>query len=300
MMDLNQKPNIISRNSIDLTENDFQYISNFAKINFGLSLEDSKKSLVNSRVSRRLRDMGIRNFSEYREILEKKNSEVEKTNLLSVLTTNITSFFRERHHFEFLVEEALPTILRCKSGQKTKIWSAGCSTGQEPYSIALEIARKMPTKTLNEIDIFATDIDPQVVRVAEKGVYNLQDMSEQDQKTYGGFLKTNKSSNKIEIGEKVRGLIDFSILNLNKKFSFDEKFDIIFCRNVTIYFDRATQQSVWKKFAGSLKPNGYLFVGHSERVSGDANLVMTPIATTTYQMSSGSVDFGTVRPKARL
>jgi chemotaxis protein methyltransferase CheR len=161
------------RSDSSLSTEDFQFIADYAKLNFGLNLTDAKRPLVHSRLSRRLRELGLRNFNEYRGLLNGPKASIEQTSLLSALTTNVTGFFRENHHFDTLRKDVLPPLLdRAKAGGKVRILSAGCSTGQEPYSIAMTILDVAPDAQRWDVKVIATDIDPAVVETAKAGLYS--------------------------------------------------------------------------------------------------------------------------------
>ena len=269
-----------------LSDQDFEAIAKFAHKNFGLALSSNKKPLVSSRLSRRLNKLNVRNFNNYLGSLDAPGGEGERSELLSLLTTNVTQFFREPHHFETLREEVLPPLIeKARNGGRVRLWSAGCSNGQEPYTIAMVLNQMCPDAGRLDIKILGTDIDPVVVRTAEAAQYAADDLAQipAQYRVKGGKDDENK------MPEVIRSLVSFGVLNLIEPFPFRGKFDAIFCRNVAIYFDTPTQQKVWAAFQKSPNPKGYLFIGHSERMSGPAGEHLQTAGITTYINSSAGL-----------
>lgn len=204
----------------------------------------------------------------------------------SHLTTNFTRFFRENHHFEHLKTEVLPELIaRAKAGGRVRIWSAACSDGQEPYSIALTVLSLLPNAADYDFRILATDIDPKILALARAGAYDataLETVNPAMRKQW--FSEVNAGGRfKWQIDDRVKRLITFNELNLMAQWPFKGPFDVIFCRNVVIYFDEPTQMKIWSRFAGMLNTDGHLYIGHSERVSGDAKAHFDNIGITTYR-----------------
>ncbi|PCJ07728.1 MAG: chemotaxis protein [Rhodobacteraceae bacterium] len=266
-----------------LSDQDFDAIAKFAHKNFGLALSSNKKPLVSSRLSRRLNRLNVRNFDSYLASLDKPGGEGERSELLSLLTTNVTQFFREPHHFETLREKVLPPLIeKARSGGRVRLWSAGCSNGQEPYTMAMVLNQMCPDAGRLDIKILGTDIDPVVVRTAQAAQYPDDELAQIPAKYR---VKPGKEDGN-QMPEVIRSMVSFGILNLIEPFPFHGKFDAIFCRNVAIYFDTPTQQKVWAAFQKSLNPDGYLFIGHSERMSGPAATHLQSAGITTYINSS--------------
>ncbi|WP_282093913.1 CheR family methyltransferase [Epibacterium ulvae] len=264
-------------NEFSLSDQDFEKVAEFAHKNFGLAMSSSKKPLVSSRLARRLRQLNITDFQSYIKQLDGPNAGQERNELLSLLTTNVTHFFREPHHFDTLRDETLPPLLeQARRGGRVRIWSAGCSTGQEPYSIAMLLRSMCPEVSNLDVKILGTDIDPVVVNTAKAAKYQLDDLA-QLPKEYKPKDLTGDT-----MPDNIRSMITFGTLNLIEPFPFKGKFDAIFCRNVAIYFDTPTQQKVWSAFQKALNPGGYLFIGHSERMSGPAATHLTTAGVTTY------------------
>ena len=263
---------------------DFEKLANMAKLKFGLSLSPSKKPLVYSRLSRRLQVRNGCTFPQYLALLERPEEEIERLELISALTTNVTSFFREGHHFDTLQEACLPEMIRqAQSGGRIRIWSAGCSSGQEPYSIAATLLMSHANIMQYDVKILATDIDPKIVKRAESATYPAEECASLPEKTKGIMFDLAADSSSVVVKKQLRDLVTCAELNLIDNWPFKGPFDAIFCRNVAIYFDQDTQQTLWAKFSEYLKPGGHLFIGHSERVTGEALKFLKPSGITTYQ-----------------
>lgn len=263
-----------------LTDKDFESIADFAYKHFGLSMSSSKKPLVSARLARQLRQQKVVNFKEYLDRLNGKNSEQERSKLLSLLTTNVTHFFREPHHFETLRKDVLPGLIdKARSGGRVRIWSAGCSKGPEPFTIAMIVHSMCPDISRYDFKILGTDIDPQVIQFAKAAKYPQEEIAQIPSEYKSLVPKMDPDGRMPEV---LRSMITFGVLNLIEPFPFKGKFDAIFCRNVAIYFDTPTQQKVWNAFQRSLTPGGYLFIGHSERMSGPAEKHLKTSGITTY------------------
>ncbi|MEP2716258.1 protein-glutamate O-methyltransferase [Pseudophaeobacter sp.] len=263
-----------------LTDQDFEAIADFAYKHFGLAMSSSKKPLVSARLARQLRQQNVVNFKDYLAALNGKNSDKERSKLLSLLTTNVTHFFREPHHFETLRNDVLPPLIeKARNGGRVRIWSAGCSKGPEPFTMAMIIHSMCPDIGKYDFKILGTDIDPQVVEFAKAAKYP-QDEIDQIPSEYRSLVPKMDPDGRMP--ENLRSMITFGVLNLIEPFPFKGKFDAIFCRNVAIYFDTPTQQKVWLAFQQNLTPGGYLFIGHSERMSGPAEKKLKTSGITTY------------------
>lgn len=270
-----------------LSDAQFHQIAALAHGEFGLSLPETKKALVYARLSKRLRALGLRNFGAYCALLQTPGSQ-EKTNLLSALTTNVTQFFREQHHFELLRKTVLPKMLPlARPGRPLRIWSAGCSSGQEPYSIAMTLQQMRPTITAQEVQICATDIDPKILSVAREGEYDLE-LTTAVPQDLRAICFENGSDKSLRVAPRTRALVSFDRLNLIEDWSFAEPFDIIFCRNVTIYFDNETKNRLWRRFTQHLRAGGALFIGHSERLGPDTAATYNTIGVTAFEKKDGA------------
>ncbi|WP_417249204.1 CheR family methyltransferase [Celeribacter sp.] len=252
----------------------------------GIVLTASKAPMVKSRLTRRLRALGMSSFDSYMNFLEEENDPVEMSKFISALTTNVTNFFRESHHFDHIANGVYDHICaKLARGQRVRIWSAGCSNGQEPYSIAMTLLGRDMTLAEKDIRILATDIDPQVLAFAQTGAYT-------DTQTVGisrdllrvFFDRETTGDREIfTIKPQVRNMVTFRQLNLHNDWPMAGTFDLIMCRNVMIYFDDQTQARLLRKFAAKLADGGWLMIGHSERLPDDTLSIFTNVGVTTYQ-----------------
>jgi chemotaxis protein methyltransferase CheR len=249
----------------------------------GISLGASKQQLVASRLAKRLRHYGHRTFSEYYDTLRRASfAGDEMTRFVNCITTNKTSFFREPHHFDFLREEIVPAAA---ASRRLRIWSAACSTGEEPYTIAMALIAAIPAIARWDVKILATDIDTDVLDVAVRGEYpdDRLDGLPDDMRRF--FEERRNNGEAVHaLTPDVRRLVVFRQLNfMQQTWPVRARFDVIFCRNAMIYFDRDTQMRLVRRFADHLTPRGYLIVGHSENLQG-ASDVYTPLRGTVYQL----------------
>lgn len=272
-----------------MSDADFKAISDIAYTEAGLVFLPEKAPLVQSRINRRLRQLKIKNFSDYTAFVNSQQGLAERKVMISSLTTNVSNFFREPHHFDILRTEVLPNLLsRARAGGRIRLWSAGCSTGQEPYSMAMTLLDMAPDASTLDVKILATDIDPNVIDTAKRGYYDERDSCDIDETLQNKFIETVKNGRKsgFQIKECVRSLISFRELNLLSDWPISGIFDVIFCRNVVIYFDEATQLSLWPRFESVTAPGGWLFVGHSERLSDRLDTEFITAGPTAYQRPS--------------
>jgi chemotaxis protein methyltransferase CheR len=235
----------------------------------GIVLSDAKQNMVYSRLVRRLRQTGINNFDEYCQFLDDSDDSAssEFTHFINAITTNLTSFFREKHHFEILENIVLPEVFeRNKHNKRLRIWSAGCSTGMETYSIAMVVKEFIANKPDWDVKILATDLDTNVIETATQGVYDVDKITGVSDQRFNTWFRigSGENANKAKVSKQLKELISFKQLNLLQPFPFAGPIDIIFCRNVVIYFDKETQRLLFKKFSEIHKNRGYLFIGHSE------------------------------------
>ncbi|SIQ56717.1 chemotaxis protein methyltransferase CheR [Rhizobium sp. RU20A] len=269
-----------------LTRRDLNEIAAMIYSDAGIYLNETKASLVYSRLSKHIRNLGLSGFKEYCALVASPAGAAERRDMLSHLTTNFTRFFRENHHFDHLKSDVLPELIqRAKAGGRVRIWSAACSDGQEPYSIALTVLGMMPNVADYDFKILATDIDPKILAIARAGAYDsgaLETVNPAMRKQWFSEVSVNGRP-KWQVDAKVKRLITFNELNLLGQWPFKGQFDVIFCRNVVIYFDEPTQMKIWSRFAQMLQPGGHLYIGHSERVSGDAKSLFDNIGITTYR-----------------
>ncbi|MCQ2005363.1 protein-glutamate O-methyltransferase CheR [Rhizobium sp. NRK18] len=277
---------VLASGEYPLTRRDLTEIAAMIYADAGIFLNETKASLVYSRLSKHIRNLGLSGFREYCELVSSEQGAPERREMLSHLTTNFTKFFRENHHFEHLKADVLPDLIqRAKSGGRVRIWSAACSDGQEPYSIALTVLAMAPNIADYDFRILATDIDPKILAIARAGAYDhssADTISPEMRRQWFKDVDVN-GRRKLQIDDRVKKLITFNELNLMAQWPFKGQFDVIFCRNVVIYFDEPTQVKIWNRFAGLMPLGGHLYIGHSERVSGPAKDEFDNIGITTYR-----------------
>ncbi|MEM6536099.1 MAG: protein-glutamate O-methyltransferase [Pseudomonadota bacterium] len=261
---------------------EFRQIAAFIHSEAGISLPDSKRSLVYSRLTKRLRALKLQSFKDYCDVIEDHTNQDERRELLSALTTNVTNFYREPHHFEDLKSNVAPRLIeKAKAGGRVRVWSAACSSGQEPYTIALTFLSLAKNIADYDFRILATDIDPAIVQTAKNAQYHQSLLTNVPKKELSSFF--NQTGDDIyQPNDSVRSLVSFKEMNLIADWPVKGPFDVIFCRNVVIYFDTETEETVWGKFADKLADGGHLYIGHSERITGPATNVLTPSGVTAY------------------
>ncbi|WP_369930484.1 protein-glutamate O-methyltransferase CheR [Xanthomonas sp. NCPPB 2632] len=260
-----------SASSPNLGDAEFTFLREFVLQHCGISLGEHKRQLVQGRLLRRLRTLQLDGFAAYCDLL-RRDPDGELGELASCISTNVTSFFREMHHYDMLVDELLPRWLEEKrNGGRLRIWSAGCSTGEEPYAIAMVLAEAME-RTGIQVDakILATDLSPQALEFGRKGVYPVERLSGvSDARRKRWFLRGEGAFDGFaQVHPRLRELVTIQPLNLLHDWPMQGKFDAIFCRNVVIYFDKPTKQRLFSRYAGMLDSRGYLFLGHSESMYG--------------------------------
>ena len=250
----------------DFSEQDFQKLRALVKQFTGISMSNEKHELLYGRIARRMRALNMHAFSTYISLLE-HNPAGEKQHFINAVTTNLTSFFREMHHFTYLKDRFLPEFLLNQAKKRPlRIWSAGCSSGEEPYSIMMTVGDVVGDPERVNLHIQATDIDTGMVQAASEGIYDrdrVDGLPEATLKKY--FLRgTGNMSHLVRFMPTYRKYMDFSQLNLMESWPTKQAFDVIFCRNVAIYFDKKTQSDVYSRFHQSLVDDGLLIIGHSE------------------------------------
>ena len=251
-----------------LRDKDFRKIVELVMNTAGIVLSEKKRPFIQGRLGRRLRALGMRDFRQYCNLLETPDGDEERANLINAITTNHTSFFREPHHFTYLTRTILPRIVQdAKDQRRLRIWSAGCSTGEEPYTIAMTLRDVPALQNGWDVKILATDLDTNVVAHAAAGVYDAERLEAVPSSQRKRFV-TELSDGRAQMNDELCSLITFAPLNLLQKWPMKGPFDIIFCRNVVIYFDKPTQRKLFDRYAELLKPNGHLFIGHSESLLG--------------------------------
>ncbi|HET6969961.1 MAG TPA: protein-glutamate O-methyltransferase [Phenylobacterium sp.] len=264
------------------TEADFRRISAMVHGDAGISLPEAKATLVYSRLAKRLRALGLSSFKDYCALVAGADGLDERQKMLAALTTNVTRFFREPHHFDHLRDRILPPLLEAaRKGGKVRIWSAACSSGQEPFSIAMTLLSVMPEAPQHDIKILATDIDPNMVAEGRNATYAthlLEGVPPEHRRRW-----TQNTPDGVRMADEACALVTFNELNLIGDWPMKGRFDAIFCRNVAIYFEDETQARLWSRFAPLTQPNGALYIGHSERIQGPAVSAYRADGVTTYR-----------------
>ncbi len=269
-----------------MTEKEFRRLSDFIHTEVGIKLPLSKKVMVEARLQKRLRLLGLSGYGPYYEFLfSPRGLDEELVHLIDVITTNTTEFFREPRHFEVLSQDVLPAWRTAHGPARPfRLWSAGCSTGEEPYTLAIVLSEYAQRANGFRFSIMATDISTRVLSLARNGVYpeeRLDKLPLEIKRRY--FLRSKDRSRKlVRLMPELRKTIDFRRLNFMESFSFPEPLDTIFCRNVMIYFDRVTQEQLLTKFCLQLRSGGFLFIGHSESLTG-MDLPLRQHAPTVYR-----------------
>jgi chemotaxis protein methyltransferase CheR len=251
----------------------------------GIEMPASKEPLVYSRLAKRIRALGLSNFKQYIALVEDPSSD-ERGHMLSALTTNVTRFWREPHHFEDLRRKVLPPLAeRARAGGRVRIWSAGCSTGMEPYSIAMCVLEAMPDAPSRDVKILATDINTRVLAEGRAGRYPREALSDAPEALRSRWFE-DAGGGKLQASAPLRNLIAYRELNLMGEWPMKGPFDVIFCRNVAIYFDEPTQCTIWERMERLLPTGGRLSIGHSERIGGPAANMLTSDGVTSYVRNS--------------
>ena len=268
----------------------FDHIAGLLRDLAGIHLASHKLEMVYARLSRRLRSLGLGDFDSYCAFLGTPEGEAEVGSLVNALTTNLTRFFREPHHFRHLAETALPDARKRQHGRtrpRLRLWSAGCSSGEEPHSIAMTVLRTLPDADRWDARILATDIDTHMVETARHGLYEPDQAQTIPPDLCDRYTATVRQGTrtKLSMGDALRRMITIKPLNLLEEWPMRGPFDAIFCRNVLIYFDRDGRGMVIERFRHLLAPGGFLYLGHSESLYGVSDR-FRQIGSTTYQVLS--------------
>lgn len=270
-----------------LSERDFQEIGGFIHETFGIKMPDQKRGMVESRLRKRLKELEMTSYGQYKQFLFSQEGQAgELSHFIDAVTTHKTDFFREPKHFEYLEQHALPELIRLQQKQDIQrpisIWSCACSRGDEPYTLAMVLHNLMRPGL--DYSILATDISRKMLETGARGVYDhsqIEPVSMALRKKY--LLRSrDKTRHLVRIIPELRQKIEFRQLNLINAFTFRTQFDVIFCRNVTIYFDKPTTDSLMERLCDRIRPGGYLFMGHSELLN-PRSLPLVPVASTVYQ-----------------
>jgi len=274
-----------------MRDQEFEQFSAFIYEEAGIKMPPAKKTLLEARLQKRLKALGMHSFKEYADLVfSEAGRQQEIVHLIDVVTTNKTDFFREPHHFDFLIKEAIPAMQKLRGAGESslnpfRIWSAGCSTGEEPYTIAMVLAEYAATNTGFRFSITASDICTKVLRTAANAVYMEERTDTIPLPLKKKYLLRSKDKTKgvVRIIPELRALVSFKRINfMDDHFGIKELQDVIFCRNVIIYFDKPTQVTLMRKFHRQLQPGGYLFIGHSETLNG-LDVPFKQVGNTVYR-----------------
>jgi chemotaxis protein methyltransferase CheR len=254
----------------ELGDEEFQFLAQFLSQQTGIVLSQHKRQMVCGRLVKRLRALHLTSFAEYCDMLRGPEAEDEVEHVVNAITTNITHFFREPHHFEHLRTQVLiKRVTERPRRPRLRIWSAGCSSGEEPHSIAMVAADVLKQGEGWDALILATDIDTNVLKRASAGVYSAESVETIPETYRKRFLRrVPGAADKVQIADEVRRLIRFKQLNLHHGWPMKGPFDVIFCRNVAIYFDKPTQKKLFNRYADLLEIGGYFYLGHAESLIG--------------------------------
>jgi chemotaxis protein methyltransferase CheR len=252
-----------------LSDRDLRTLARLIYDRAGITLHDGKKALVTARLQKRVRTGGFGSFAEYVKFIESDRSGDEVVLLLDAIATNHTSFFREPQHFEFLTQTILPS-LKTPGRRGLNVWSAACSSGEEPYTIGMALADVVPPEELAHVRILASDLSTKVLRAAREGVYKMDRVEGLPRELLRRHFEKGMGAQDglCRVSARIRQLVEFDRLNLLEIADLGRRFDVIFCRNVMIYFDRAVQQKVVSMLERHLAPNGWLLISHSESLNG--------------------------------
>lgn len=256
----------------ELTDLQFTRISDLVKRLCGINLHQGKKELVKSRLGKRLRKLGLADYDEYIEYVRRDGGGDELIAMLDAISTNLTSFFREPGHFDYLAQDVLPRIVAAagKAARRLRIWSAGCSSGEEPYTIGIVANESVPDLASWDARILATDLSTRVLARASEGIYDADRLKNLPGMLTGRYFTCIETHppRRYQVNDCIRTLVSFARLNLLERWPMRGPFDAVFCRNVMIYFDKPTQTRLVDRFWELLAPGGVLFVGHSESLAG--------------------------------
>jgi chemotaxis protein methyltransferase CheR len=262
------QPSGFEQREFPMTAENFATLQQCAYDSTGIKLTEHKKEMVYSRVARRIRQLRLGNFDEYCALVEDlKHSEHDA--FVNIITTNLTSFYRENHHFEFFRSTVIPWLQnKNQFTKKLRIWSAGCSSGEEPYTLAAVIQQSGAFRYW-DIKILATDLDSDTLNKGRVGKYSAEKLDNLSDEQYKSLFARSEDGAMLNVKDELKSLIHFKRLNLMENpWPMSGPFDVLFCRNVVIYFDKDTQKQLFERYANLMVPDGYLFIGHSESLNG--------------------------------
>jgi chemotaxis protein methyltransferase CheR len=272
-----------------MKDKEFKQFSAFIYERVGIQLPPTKKTMLEARLQKRLKTLAIDTFEEYsRFVFSPEGQQVELVHLIDVVTTNKTDFFREPGHFDYLTQKAIPSIMQyrgARPSEPVRIWSAGCSSGEEPYTLAMVLADFAAAHHGFNFSILASDISTRILETAKIAIYPEERTDGIAMNIKNKYLLRSKDRSRalVRVCPQLRSRVAFRRINfMDSDLGIAEKMDIIFCRNVVIYFDKPTQQDLMRKFYQQLRPGGFLFLGHSETLNG-IDVDFTTVGSTVYQ-----------------
>jgi len=275
--------------SVTMSDSDFSLFSRLIENSCGIKMPVAKKTMLEARLRKRMRVLNIGSFREYWNYVDShRGKQDELVHMIDVVTTNKTDFFREPDHIEYLYNRALPDILNGRGSEESpriRIWSAGCSTGKEAYTLAMILTEYSLNERRLDFSVLGTDISTKALEKAVRGIYNREKADTIPLAYRKRYLLKSRDKDKrlIRVAPEIRARVNFGRLNfLDENYGFNTSFDIIFCRNVMIYFDREKQEKILGRICGHLVTGGYLFTGHSETLHG-MKLPITPMAPSVYR-----------------
>jgi chemotaxis protein methyltransferase CheR len=280
----------IRSGTVTMSEKEFALLSEFIQSSCGIQLPPIKKTMLEGRLRKRLQALGIESFGKYCQYLFRYDDaalEAEYIHLIDAVTTNKTDFFREPDHFDYLTLSVLPELVESGLGMQDKlnVWSAGCSTGEEPYTLAMVLSEFAERHPGFAFSILATDISTEVLKKARSGIYDHQKVAPIPMVLRRKYLlrSKDKARGQVRIAPAIRANVRFARLNfMEERYALQEPIGIVFCRNVIIYFDRTTQEQILRRILHHVRPAGYLFMGHAESLLG-MNLPLVQTAPTVYR-----------------
>jgi chemotaxis protein methyltransferase CheR len=265
-----------------MLDSEFRFIADMVYQRSRIVISPHKRPMLQGRLAKRLRALQLRNVSDYIGLLKTDAGEAELSEMLNAVTTNVTAFFREVHHFRHLANVVLPELLALGGRQrKLRIWSAGCSTGQEPYSIAMTMHSALQGRASPDLKILATDLDTNVLAHARAGRYRADQATGIPPKLRANYVRAADDQH-LQIDPRLQALISFKPLNLMESWPMRGSFDVVFCRNVVIYFDKPTQARLFERIATIMAPSGWLYIGHSESLFNVTDRFQL-VGKTTYR-----------------
>lgn len=271
----------------NMTDQEFNRLGHYITERCGIKMPLSKKTMLQGRLQKRVRALKMTNYSAYADfVFSNRGMEEEIFHMIDAVTTNKTDFFREAAHFEYLTSRALPEIMNLKQGKswnKFRFWSAGCSTGEEPYTLAMVLSHFAENRPEFHFSILATDISTRVLECAMQGIYAQEKITPVPMPMRKKYLLRGKTKPVVRVIDELRASVQFMRLNfMDEHFGIREMMDAVFCRNVIIYFDRPTQEAILSRICRHLSPGGYLFMGHSETLNG-MNLPINQVTASIYR-----------------